>query len=439
MQNSFIKGEVITPESPKYNEVRRDANLYFDYYPIAIAYVSDFEDVRLALKFARENNLKVRIRCGGHSAEAYSVANGVLVIDVSRLKNLYLDKCKNRVTIGAGLTLDEIYTRLASFGYQFTAGVCPTVGISGHAMGGGFGLSSRLYGLVCDNIIEIKMITYKGELVLANASKNSDLLWAVKGGGGGNFGVVVEFTFKVRPVDKISNINITYSKYAMPMLIKELMIFSALGDKRVTFQMDVSNTQISLIGYSYANAEETKYLINNFLNPKFLLSCSITYEPFIAAIKEVGDKYSGRSKYKDSGGFIVVPWDEEPIEILTNILNQASSNINYNIGFLTMGGNIRCQSERESSFNYRNALLEMYYEAFFNEDNEASESIAFVEKIRLALLPYTSGVYVNDVDSYIKNYMQEYYGQNGYKLSLIREKYNNSTIFDFPQIIRCTK
>ena len=280
-----VKGKIITCDNPEYDTLRQVNNLYFNYYPRAIVYVEDYNDIKLTLKWAMEKGIKVRLRCGGNSSEGYCTADNVIVIDVSKLTHFNIDTSNNLVTIGSGFKLKELYAKVYEYGYEFIGGYCPNIGISGISSGGGFSLSSRLYGLTCDNIVEFKMIDYKGELLTANNYVNSDLFWAVRGGGGGNFGVLVEFTFRVYPVDKITSVNIHWTKASIPNIIKELQKFSEIGDNRVCFELSIRNKVVELLGFSHAGLEETKDIIKDILRVDGIVSAQINYEPFIIAIE----------------------------------------------------------------------------------------------------------------------------------------------------------
>ncbi|CBZ02083.1 FAD-linked oxidoreductase family [Clostridium botulinum H04402 065] len=198
--------EVITPTSNYYDDARQVWNRAIDKYPAAIAYCKTYEDVKKAILFARKNNFKIRVRCGGHNYEGFSIADDALIIDISNLNKIQINYECNTVTVESGAFLGQVYNFLGASEYPFPGGSCPTVGISGVVLGGGWGYSSRYFGLTCDSLLELKMIDYRGCLLTANKNINSDLYWACKGGGGGNFGIVVSMTFKLPPYETLKNL-----------------------------------------------------------------------------------------------------------------------------------------------------------------------------------------------------------------------------------------
>jgi FAD/FMN-containing dehydrogenase len=195
-----LTGLVVDRCSPLYNEARMDFNSRFSLCPRYIVFAQDVHDVQTAILWARRHNLPLRARSGRHSYEAYSLVNGGLVIDVSPLNKVILDRKKGRATIGAGANLTTVYTELWNQGkVTIPGGSCGGVGIAGLTLGGGFGLISRLLGLTCDALVSLEMVDANGRIIHASPNENADLFWASCGGGGGNFGVVTEFTFNDTP------------------------------------------------------------------------------------------------------------------------------------------------------------------------------------------------------------------------------------------------
>lgn len=192
-------GEIVTPNDKEYEEDRQVWNRAIQKYPIAILYCTSKEDVKSALEFCIIKNYDFRIRSGGHNYEGYSVGNKVIVIDVSTMKKIKIDEVKNIVTIEPGVLNSELYDYVDKRGYPFPGGTCPTVGVAAYTLGGGWGLSSRLFGLGIDSVVEFKMVDYRGKILTANRECNKDLFWALRGAGGGNFGIVTSLTFNLPP------------------------------------------------------------------------------------------------------------------------------------------------------------------------------------------------------------------------------------------------
>jgi hypothetical protein len=197
-----IKGTVILPEDDNYNEARAIYNAMIDKKPSIIVKCKDEEDVIDTVNFARKNNLEISIRSGGHNGAGLALVENGLVIDLSEMKNLEVDPKSKTAVIGPGNTLKDIDAATHEFGLALPSGIIGTTGIGGITLGGGLGYLSRKGGLTIDNLLECKVVLANGELVTANAETNSDLFWALRGGGG-NFGVVVSFKFKLLEIKNV--------------------------------------------------------------------------------------------------------------------------------------------------------------------------------------------------------------------------------------------
>ncbi len=195
-----LNGTLVLPSSPAYATARLAWNTIYDNrYPQAVVKATTPHDVQVAVNFARDLGLHPIARSGGHSFQGYSTGSG-LVIDVSGLNEVTMNAGRTRARIGAGTNLLRAYGVLAQRGMAIPGGSCPTVGISGLAQGGGIGPFTRQYGFTLDRMTGAQMVTADGRLLRLNARENADLFWAIRGGGGGNFGVVTAFDFAPIPL-----------------------------------------------------------------------------------------------------------------------------------------------------------------------------------------------------------------------------------------------
>jgi FAD/FMN-containing dehydrogenase len=196
-----IRGHVFERGDPGFNSVAHVFNPRFDQVlPDAVARPVDGVDVRDAIRFTVAHGLPVRARLDGHSYAGYSTLSVGVVLDLRKLDAIRLDQGPGTATIGAGAQLIDVYAALSKKGVTVPGGTCPSVGIAGSTLGGGFGLAGRHFGLTADSLTGVKIVTADGKLRTVDEPSDSDLMPAPKGGGGGNFGVVTEFTFKVRPI-----------------------------------------------------------------------------------------------------------------------------------------------------------------------------------------------------------------------------------------------
>lgn len=204
-----LDGALVRPGDRSWSVAHQLYNTRFDSLkPTAVAYVAHADDIRTTMAYARAHNIPLSIRNGGHSYAGWSSGNGRLILDVSKLNTIRASA--NEAVIGAGSKLIDVYRALTAKGVTIPAGSCPTVGVSGLTLGGGHGVVSRAYGLTCDSLTQATLITADGKQLVANASENKDLFWALRGAGNGNFGVVTELRFKTHPAPQAVSAYMTW-------------------------------------------------------------------------------------------------------------------------------------------------------------------------------------------------------------------------------------
>ena len=198
LQEGF-RGELLRPQDPGYEDARKVWNGSIDRFPALITRCAGVADVIAAVKFAKENGLLVAVRGGGHSFPGHSVCDGGLVIDLSMMKGIRVDPEGRTVRAQAGVLLGELDRETQEFGLAVPSGIVTHTGLSGLALGGGINWLHRKYGLAIDQLLSVDLVTAEGELVKASETENTDLFWGVRGGGG-NFGIVTDFEFRLNPV-----------------------------------------------------------------------------------------------------------------------------------------------------------------------------------------------------------------------------------------------
>jgi len=195
-------GLAVFPDDPDYDDARRLWNRAVDRRPAVIARCADLGEASSALYLARELGLEVAVRGGGHSFPGHSGSDGGMVIDLRGMRQAVVDPQRGTLVAGPGLTWGEVTDIVAEHGLAAVGGHVSVVGIAGLTLGGGNGWFSRKYGLACDNLISADVLTASGRMVTASAEENPDLFWAIRGGGG-NFGIVIRFTYRLHPVSTV--------------------------------------------------------------------------------------------------------------------------------------------------------------------------------------------------------------------------------------------
>jgi len=438
--------EIITPNSRKYEQARQEWNRSIQKYPCAIIYCENYKDISNAIHFARKNSMPIRVRSGGHNYEGYSIDNGAIVIDISKLNKIQIDYRKNTVTIQGGVNNTTLYNFISSKGYPFPGGACPTVGVSGYALGGGWGYSCRYFGLGCDSLTEIKLINYKGCIITANKSINSDLFWACRGAGGGNFGVIVSLTFNLPPkVDKVTLFEIYYPNLSKSSQIKFFDTWQkwiTTADDKINMKGGLYNSKsegiyIRCSGLFYGTPKELQVILKPFKDIKGG-NISVDYLSFLAAMNKIGSSYPPYEHFKSTGRFVNRYYSLDEIENLIDIINQERplGSILTAVNIYGLGGKVSKVNKSSTAFYYRDARYIILIQSVWENNINKPENVRWVDKNFKYLYSITNGSYVNFPYSPLHNYQHDYYGQNVNALQYVKCKYDPYNVFMFQQGIK---
>ena len=447
MCNSYyygLTGEIITPCDEQYDEDRQEYNRSIQKFPKVIVYCCNKTDIINAICWAQEKCVEIRIRNGGHNYEGYSIGDNVLVIDISRMNKLKLDKKKNVIKIDGGVINSQIYELLGSEGYPFPSGTCPTVGAAGLTLGGGWGLSCRYLGLACDSLLSLEIIDYKGNILIANEKQNSDLFWACRGGGGGNFGVVVSMTFKVpEKVNKVCLIKLNCSnviEYKMKEFLCIWQNWLIDLDEKITVVSRLFNTkeigkEILGTGIFYGLPEEAYEILKPFTCIEGM-NIYIEYVTFLEAIENIESSYPDSEEFKSTGRFVYRNYNEDEINNIVNLLqDRPLGSIVAGLSLYALGGKVKDINKYDTAFYYRNAKYIILIQSVWENPIYKEDNIDWVKQKFKYLKSVTKGSYINFPYSKFKCYDKEYYGNNVCRLKEVNEKYDPCNVFKFPQSI----
>ena len=439
----------IYPTDPSYNDVRFIYNKLFNYFPHAIYYPESEKDISYLIKNLAKYKLEFAIRCGGHAYEPASLSIGY-IIDVKNFSKIKINGEKKYVKVGSGIRLGTLITELGKKNYITATGESSNVGISGLSLAGGKGYLTRLYGMVCDNILEVKIVNYEGKILKANSKENSDLFWAIKGGGNGNFGVITEFRLKIYNDIRCKITNLTWcNKVYLKEIIQkyqELILKNSI-DSIIYFNITYNNQIITykLTFFVFGDAIKTDDYINNeisslknFNNPT-VTECDGYYSKITDCWVSYNTGLSPPfSKLKST--MVFTPIISKGIDVIINSFEEMIAtklNLVYQVNLSQLGGKV---ITGDSSYYPKNALYSVTMPINWTLQIQNKYCIDFINKVYHKLIYYTS-VYCfpNMIDYDLTNYMNSYYGSNKERLIDIKTKYDPKNVFHWHQSIPIKK
>lgn len=440
-----LTGYIVTPVDPIYSEARQDFNRAIQQYPLIIVYCRNKCDVSNAVIWSKRHQVSIRIRNGGHNYEGYSNGDCTLVIDISKMNHMQIDECTNQLYVESGVTNGQVYNYVSSMEYPFPGGTCPTVGVSGYSLGGGWGLSCRYLGLGCDSLVEIEMVNYEGAIVKANCVNNADLFWACRGAGGGNFGIIVSMTFRLpQRVERVTLIEIDYlnvTSKEQEEFLHTWQKWLTTADERITLISRVYNSihdNLSMLvrGIFYGDPETAKEMLRDFLalnDAKY----NIEYVTFLEAVTIIGSSYPDSEKFQSVSRFVVRDFDcNEVSEIVGIIKERPQGSVFAGISMYALGGRVAEIGIDDTAFFYRQAKYIIWLETIWEEQKYAVENKEWINDQFPYLKAITLGSYVNFPYGKLPNYLEEYYGCHAEILKMIKAKYDPFHVFTFPQGIK---
>jgi hypothetical protein len=447
-----MRGHVFTRGDPGFPSVARIYNERFDgILPQAVGRPIDVKDVQGAVRWAVGHGVQMRARSGGHSYAGYSTLQNGVVLDLSKMRSISVNKRAKTATIGAGAQLIDVYAALTAQGAAIPGGSCPSVGISGVTLGGGMGLAARAFGLTIDNLVGVQIVTADGRIRTVNKNTDPDLLWALRGGGGGNFGIVTQFVFTIQPVPR----SVTYFQVNWPWssaseAIATWQSWAPRSNSQLTsiFHINAAgspgveaNGQVlgnpgslrSLVGplLSVPGAQLSSTTTTNYLTMQLLLAgCSGHSLPYCHTMGTRSGGQLQRASFQAKSDYVAKTLSSAARRVLIEAAeSRAGLPGSGAILFDSYGGAINRIGPTATAFVHRNQMFAVQYLSY-------NGGGAWLGQTWRAMRPYVSGqAYQNYIDAQLPNWQQAYYAQNYARLKATRKRVDPDWFFKFPQAI----
>jgi FAD/FMN-containing dehydrogenase len=428
-----LRGNLVLPGHEVYEEARRVLNPTINRHPALIVQCKGVADVRNAVDFARDSNLLVAVKCGGHSHSGKSTCDGGMMIDLTTLRSVRVDPKRRIANVSGGSLLGHMDHDTMAFGLVTTAGTVSHTGVGGLTLGGGFGRLARKFGLALDNVLGLDVVTADGRLLHVNAEENPELYWGLRGGGG-NFGVVTNFDFQLHPMDR--------------EIIGGTVVFPFSEAKRVlNFYADYAANapdELALDGGISARPGQAagafiqvcycgpKNKAERLLDPVRKAGGTPVFDGIKAmdyvALQKSGDVDDPRARggYVKSGfaaeitpemiDDILYGFEEDPVRGMAVVWQHA-------------GGKIGRVASDETAFAHRHVNFDTLMLMDWPVDIDATSHVKWLKQYWTTVEPYTRGTYANDVVDVPQQAVNKNYGGNYDRLLALKNKYDPTNLF----------
>ncbi len=432
---------LLTPDDPRYATYLPSFNERTMKQPQLRALCQTPNAVAVMVGWVRDNDLPFALRSGGHCYEGFC-ESGSVVIDTRLMNTVTVDAANGAVTTGAGSSIGDIYTALKNTGLALAAGSCPTVGVTGHLLGGGFGFLARANGLACDNLQSIDLVDPNGNLITADPNQNTDLFWACRGGGGGTFGAVTQLKIGVQPIGDVVVFGVTWtlppSRAARvfaawqtwaPNAPREMTTFCRVI-RHSSGDVDVHCAGQTIGSEATLRAELTN--LTSVATPSSPLRTETL--SFFDAVNYFSGGWSYDTAFmKGKSDYLTSPMSDDGIATLMGPMLSPSIAVICD----AYGGAVADVGPSDTAFAHRaGTLFGIQYVTTWEASSTTPARLAEMSALYDAMRPYVSGAaYVNYCDLDLVDWPQAYWGQNLPRLQSIKSSFDPQNLFSHAQSV----
>jgi FAD/FMN-containing dehydrogenase len=435
-----LRGELLRPGDEGYDDARTLWNARIDRTPAAIARCTGAADVIAAVDVARERDLRLAVKGGGHHVSGAAVCDDGLVIDLGPMDGVRVDPAAKTARVGAGATWGDVDHETGTFGLAVPGGQDPNIGVAGLTLGGGVGWLSRKYGLTSDNLLSADVVTADGELVRASEEEHPELFWALRGGGG-NFGVVTSFEFQLYEVEEVYAGSLIYPHEEFRAVARSyrefvadappearLLFGSMVLPAKPVFPEAIHDSRVAIVIACYAGPpEEARRVLAPLRERGDPLVDSLRDRPY-TAFQRAGD--SGGSRRTDLRSQYLATLPDEAIETMAEHADAAPSS-GATVFVSPRGGAETDPPPDATAYPHRDAAHHLLIEARWDARERDDEHVAWVQEFHEALEPYTTGAAAMNflTDEEGRDRIRAAYGDNYDRLAALKAEWDPQNLF----------
>ena len=423
-----ITGHVITPGDSDYNAARQVNNHAYDRHPAVIVHCASPGDVARALDFGRSRSLLLAVRCGAHSSAGFGVCDGGVVIDLAGMRRVEVDAQKRIVRAEAGCLVADVDQATQRYGLATVMGGCPTVGIGGLTLGGGIGTLTPKYGAACDNMQSAEIATVDSRQLQANQTSNSDLFWAIRGGGG-NFGVATSFEYRLYPVTEVLAGALEYPPGRIADVLRMYQKFTAAApDEIMLVAMIVSSKEgpRSVLRFRYCGTPSGgNQLLRSLREPIKPEQDTVKVMSYLEAQTTEFPQPPKPLPYCETSLFLP-ELNEAAIAAITTAIQDAPPRMR--VMMWHMHGAVTRVPVGDTAFPLRESGQVVQLRGDWDSPGEQASARQWTKLVRATLDPFSRGIYVNHLSEPSEDLIRAAYGRNYGRLGEIKKKYDPTNV-----------
>ena len=435
-----LRGELLTSDHSDYDSARRVFNAMIDKRPAAIARCAGAADVMACVSFARERDLLVSVRGGGHSVAGKAVCDNGLMIDLSRMKGIRVDPVRRIAHAQPGLTLAEFDHETQAYGLVTPLGTVSMTGIAGLTLGGGYGWLNGKFGLACDNLLSVDVVTADGRLLTASAAENDDLFWGVRGGAG-NLGIATNFEYRLHPLGPVVAGPIFYPVAKAREVLRFYREFTATAPDELTVSAGFLTGPdgaplVAIILCFCGPVEESEKLLRPLTAFGDPAMDGIEVTSYLQHQKMFDPSFPPGHHHYWKGGFLP-GLSDEAVDTLVRFAAASPSPLSLVVLDNLHGATSRVKPE-ETAFPHRSHPYSLLVLSTWREPGESEKNIQWARQFWGAMQPFSGGgVYVNYLsEGEGEERVRAAYGPNLGRLAALKKKYDPTNFFRVNQNIR---
>ena len=424
---SHFDGQILTPGTRGFDSARSVWNAMIDHRPKLIARCASVDDVVTAVRTARECDLEIGVRCGGHNIAGLAVPDGGLMIDLTALGRVAVDPAARRARVQGGAMLGALDRATQPFGLATTAGNVSHTGVGGLALGGGMGWLARWQGLTCDNVVSCTVVTADGNVVRASADEHPDLFWGLRGGGG-NFGIVVEFEFRLHPVGtRALVVELTFPLDRAAAAMRDWREVAEEAPRQATLTAEISGDTVTL-GYVWVGDPEGGRALLPALRSVGVPDSEVVRELSYTELQTRDDSIEGHAYRRYWKGHYLPGLSDGAIEAVVD-RDPADATL-PGVSLQAYGGAIAEVDDDATAFSHRRARFEYVAAVKWSDPGEDSPRMGAARRSAAKLDPFAVGAYVNALsDEGASGVRRAYSAAKRARLTAVKDAYDPDNAF----------